>query len=235
MIVPACPLHHRYRCYNLNFRQLLGAVVEHESHPHHHPHGTGVRWLDISLGVAAAIVSLVSLWLGLHSAHSMEKLVAANSYPYLELMRNMSTLEKDAQTGQKHRRVEYMLVNSGIGPARIEWVQLHYKDKPMADLNALLDACCAAGGKVDIGMNRRGNVVGSLVRPGDMMSMFAADEPSVPNPMFDALHGSMKDIQTSACYCSVFDECYVRDRDELKPKPVDQCTRPGVTFRPDFR
>jgi hypothetical protein len=49
-------------------------LLEHESHHRHHPHGTGVRWLDIILGVAATSVSLVSLWLGLHSAHSMEKL-----------------------------------------------------------------------------------------------------------------------------------------------------------------
>jgi hypothetical protein len=65
--------------------------LEHESHHHHHPHKTGVRWLDLGLGLSAGIVSLVSLWLGLHSAHSMEKLVASNSYPYVELMRSMST------------------------------------------------------------------------------------------------------------------------------------------------
>lgn len=47
---------------------------------HHHPHGTAVRWLDISLSAAAAIVSLVSLWLGLHSAHSMEKLTVERNY-----------------------------------------------------------------------------------------------------------------------------------------------------------
>ena len=64
--------------------------MEHESHHHHHPHGTGMRWLDVTLGVAATIVSLVSLWLGLHSAHSMEKLVASNSFPYVELMRSMA-------------------------------------------------------------------------------------------------------------------------------------------------
>src|SRR5438094_9389422 len=66
-------------------------ALEHESHPHHHPHGTGYRWLDITLGVSATIVSLVSLGLALHSGHAMEKLVAANSYPYLEQWRsNMS-------------------------------------------------------------------------------------------------------------------------------------------------
>lgn len=209
--------------------------MEHESHPHHHPHGTGLRWLDISLGVAAGIVSLVSLWLGLHSAHSMEKLVAANSYPYLEMMRSMSTLEKDPETGLPRKRVEYMLVNNGIGPARIEWVELKYKGKPMADIDALLSACCAMTQKVDFAMNRRGNVAGALVRAGDMMSMFAADQPGSNNPMFDALHRSMPDIEVSACYCSVFDECYLRDRDAKKPQAVEQCTPPAVPFRPDYK
>lgn len=208
--------------------------MEHESHHHHHPHGTGLRWLDISLGVAAGIVSLVSLWLGLHSAHSMEKLVAANSYPYLEIMRNMSSIDKDPATGKSNPRVEYLLVNSGIGPARIEWVQLSYKDKAVANLTELLAACCTVDGKTDVAMNRRGNVVGSLVRPGDMLSMFAADARAGDNPVFDALHRSMKDISLTACYCSVFDECYLRIRDGVKPKPVKQCTSPDVTFRPDF-
>jgi len=209
--------------------------MEHEGHHHHHPHGTGIRWLDISLAIAAGVVSLVSLWLAIHSAHSMEKLVAANSYPYLELMRNMSSLKDDPVTGGGRKRVEYMLVNSGIGPARIEWVQLKYKDKPMADLSELLAACCGMGAEPAIAMNRRGNVVGSLVRPGAMVSMFVADEPSTPNPIFDALHRSMENIGVTACYCSVFDECYLRIKDEEKPQPVDQCTSPGQTFRPDFK
>lgn len=181
------------------------------------------------------MVSLVSLWLALHSAHSMEKLVAANSYPYLELMRNMTSIEKDPVTGRSHKRVEYLLVNSGIGPARIEWVQLSYKGKPMADLSELLAACCNMGPEPEIALNRRGNVVGSLVRPGDMISMFAADEPKTPNPIFDALHHSMKDISQTACYCSVFDECYIRNKDGMKPQPVDECTAPAKTFRPDFK
>jgi hypothetical protein len=209
--------------------------LEHESHQHHHPHGTGIRWLDISLAVAAGVVSLVSLWLALHSAHSMEKLVASNSYPYVELARNMSSVDKDPETGLSRKRVEYILINSGIGPARVEWVQLMYKGKPMADLSQLLEACCAMTKENFVPMNRRGNVVNSLVRPGDIMSMFAAEEPRTPNPVFDALHRSMRDIELATCYCSVFDECYLRNDDAKKPEPVEQCTAPKVTFRPDFK
>ena len=101
-----------------------------------------MRWLDIMLGVSAAIVSLVSLWLGLHSAHSMEKLVAANSYPYIELMRSIYASTPGANGEHGRKAVEYQLVNNGVGPARIEWVEMRFKDKPVVDLDELLDACC---------------------------------------------------------------------------------------------
>ncbi|NNG25633.1 hypothetical protein [Telluria aromaticivorans] len=208
--------------------------MEHESHPHHHPHGTGVRWLDISLAIAAAIVSLVSLWLGLHSAHSMEKLVAANSYPYLELMRSISSAAPASETGLFRKRVEFEMANNGIGPARIEWVELTYKDKPVANLHALLSACCGPAQEFNIPMNARGNVSSALVRPGGSLVMFTANQTAVSNPIFDALHRSTGDIKFSACYCSVFDECYIRKEDGRKPQPVEQCTPPAVPFQPNF-
>jgi len=207
--------------------------LEHESHHHHHPHGTGLRWLDVTLAVAAAIVSLVSLWLGLHSAHSMEKLVAANSYPYLDLMRSTHALAADG--GIKRAKVEYEMVNNGVGPARIEWVQMFFKGKPVADLRALGEACCDAQPGDFSGMNSRGGVASSLIRPGASLVMFSWSEPETPNPKFAALHGAMNEISYSACYCSVFDECYIRKDDDTRPQPVEQCTAPEVPFRPRFR
>jgi hypothetical protein len=214
---------------------LREKALEHESHHHHHPHGTGMRWLDITLGVAATIVSLVSLWLGLHSAHSMEKLVAANSYPYLEL--DQSTTGNTPLPGSDRVRniVEYALVNNGVGPARIEWVEMRFKGKPVANLNELLDACCAAANHEVRGMNRRGSVEGVLVRPGTIHTMFTWTERPEADPVFDALHRQMKNIEISACYCSVFDECYVRTWKGRKPEPVKQCTAPAKPFRPAFR
>lgn len=209
--------------------------MEHESHPHHHPHKTGVRWLDISLGVAAAVVSLVSLWLGLHSAHSMEKLVAANSYPYLELMRSASSPDKLPGKDDYGRRVEYEIVNNGVGPARIEWVQFNFKGKPVADLTALLAACCDGSAAEAVSVNARGGVANNLVPPGKSLVMFTFHEPQAPNRTFDTLHAQMNQISYSACYCSVFDECYVRADDDNKPQPVDQCTAPAVSFRPGFQ
>jgi hypothetical protein len=205
--------------------------LEHESHHHHHPHKTGVRWLDLMLGVSAAVVSLVSLWLGLHSAHSMEKLVAANSYPYVEMGRSNRTLERDPATGAYRPTVDYVLTNNGVGPARIEWVRLDFKGKPMASLGALLDACCKLAQYDTNGLNQRGGIAGTLIPQGRDFHIFTWEMPVKPNPTFDALRSQMGDIRVSTCYCSVFDECYERTSNSAKPKPVEQCTAPAVSFR----
>ena len=188
------------------------------------------------MGVAAAVVSLVSLWLALHSAHSMEKLVASNSYPYVELMRsNAMPATAPGATGHG-RRVMYMLENNGVGPARIEWVQFMFKGKPMRDLSELMEACCSPEPGSLNNIQTRGGIAAALVRPGAAVEMFQWLEPATPNRSFDALHRQMKDISYSACYCSVFDECYIRHSSgNQKPEPVEQCTPPAVTFEPGFR
>lgn len=204
--------------------------MEHESHHGHHPHGTGTRWLDITLAIAATIVSLVSLWLGLHSAHSMERLVAANSYPYLELSFSTNVPGVDHRRG----RVEYDFHNNGVGPARIDWIELTFKGKPVADLNALLATCCA-GAVIDrAGVDRRGNIDGAVLRPGASLAMFTWDEPATPDPAFIALHRQMHDIKVTSCYCSVFDECYIRRPEARKPEPVKECKAPALAFHPGF-
>jgi hypothetical protein len=177
----------------------------------------------------------VSLWLGLHSAHSMEKLVASNSYPYVELMRSTSTLRKDGETVGSGRRVAYMLENNGVGPARVEWVQFNFKGQPVSNLTELLDKCCSAEPSVARNINIRGGIAGSLIRPGALVQMFDWVETEEPNPALVALHKQMDQITWSACYCSVFDDCYVTDNaDDTKPRAVDQCTAPAKPFRPDF-
>jgi len=211
------------------------STLEHEHHAHHHPHGTGTRWLDVTLAVAATIVSLVSLGLAIHSGHAMEKLVAANSYPYLEQWRNMASDKPLPGADRSRKSVEYLFANNGVGPARIEWVQLNFNGKPMKDLTELLQTCCGASTDTASNLNRRGNVRGVLVRPGASVSLFTWDEPNKPNPVFNALHEHMEDISISYCYCSVFDECYVKQASEYQPKSVERCEAPAVMFRPGFR
>jgi hypothetical protein len=106
----------------------------------------------------------------------------------------------------------------------------------VADISDLLDACCQAQKRDSTGLNRRVGIEGTLIRPGASVKLFTWNEQSTPNPDFQALRRQMKDVDLSACYCSVFDECYVRKSNgRNKPEPVKQCTAPAVKFRPAVR
>jgi len=153
----------------------------------------------------------------------------------------MTGTEELPGADRKRRVGDYLLVNNGIGPARIEWVEFRFKNKPVADLSELLEACCSATQEEKeslhqrAGFDRRVNVEGNLIRAGAMKSLFTWKEQTKPNPVFDALHRQMKYVDFKACYCSVFDECYVQEYSETKPVPVKECTAPKVPFRPRFR
>ena len=54
---------------------------EHETP--HAAHSTGRRWLDLTLALSAMFVSLVSLAVAVHHGNAMDRLVAANSWPFL--------------------------------------------------------------------------------------------------------------------------------------------------------
>lgn len=208
--------------------------MEESAHGHgHRPHGTGFRWLDISLALSAFIVSLGSLWLTLHNAHTMERLVTSNSYPNVDIDFGN---QFDFQDGRGLRPALYLaLDNTGIGPARLRSVELSYDGKPTANLRAVLDACCtraAAGALPKTNYWFSGDERGQMVQAGKGLTMFAwAEAPE--DPRWTRLQEVRDKIGVRVCYCSVFDECYVRDSAHREPVRIKACAAPAVPYTGD--
>lgn len=89
-----------------------------ETHPVH-PHKTGHHLFDFILGGSAIFISLVSLFVAVRHGETMEKLVKVNSYPNIEFA---TTFNMDAKT--QAVSLDLALNNTGVGPARIETLQL---------------------------------------------------------------------------------------------------------------
>src|SRR3954467_5248927 len=96
--------------------------------PHVHHGKTGTPWYDLALPIAALFVSFVSIFIAWHHGqvmkelvHQNEKLVEANSLPYLQI--DTSTLEPDLRTPAFRLTVQ----NQGVGPARIAEVTVRVK------------------------------------------------------------------------------------------------------------
>jgi hypothetical protein len=215
-------------------------------HPHVHHHKLGIPWYDMALPVAALFVSLVSIFIAWHHGRVMQelvhenaKIVQAESLPYLDIY--TSDLADDLKTPTLRLTVQ----NQGVGPARLAEVVLTVNGKPVPDFNTLVDHCCAPGllqakgsaAKQYRGI-RNGEVVLSslrdrMIRPGEAVDAFAWPITEANRPVLDRLqHGLASNaVNIAICYCSVFDECWIRTDQDRRPKPVKQCPIASVPYR----
>jgi len=208
--------------------------MEEHGHQHAHPpHRTGFHWLDISLALSAFFVSLVSLGLAIHNGRTMEKLVAANSYPNIDFSYGNGF---DFGDGRGLRHAVYVsLDNTGIGPARLRSIELGFAGKPAANLRGVLAVCCteepaASLPKTDYRFT--GDMRGAMIQAGKSLNLFAWAE-ATADPRWARLERVRGKISVRVCYCSVFDECYQRDSDSREPRRVGACAVPAVPYTGD--
>jgi len=207
--------------------------MEEGAHPHpHRPHGTGFHWLDISLALSAFVVSLASLWLTLHNARTMERLVAANSYPNVDISFGN---EFDFRDGRGVRHALYLsLLNTGIGPARLRSIELSFAGRPAATVGALLAICCTQEPESSLPNTSywsSGEMRGFMLQAGKDLALFAwPDAPGDPRwARLDAARKNAK-IGVRVCYCSVFDECYLHDSAYREPRRIGACPTLAVPY-----
>lgn len=186
--------------------------------PHRH---TGHKRLDAILAISAIFISLVSVVLGIENAVAMRQLVAANSWPFV----NVGVSNGNAEGGAA---LNLMIQNKGVGPAKIRSLEVFYDGKAMQGEDTLLRAM---GGKSIPVVRSR--VVGSVLSADETVNFLSVPEPSVaPADLLQLARLSDK-ITLRTCYCSAFDECWVTDR-TVKPattEEVDVCPVPAVPFQ----
>jgi hypothetical protein len=218
-----------------------------ETHaPHAHHNKVGIPWYDMALPVAALFVSLVSIFIAWHHGkvmqelvHQNERIVAAESLPYLDIY--TSDLANDLKTPTLRLTVQ----NEGVGPARLAEVVMTVNGKPVPDFNTLVDHCCAPGllqakgtaGKQYRGMKNGEVVLSSLrdrmIRPGEEIDAFAWPITDANKPIVDHLEKGLASdaVNIAVCYCSVFEECWVRTDHDPRPIAVKQCPIASVPYR----
>lgn len=205
-----------------------------EPHVHEHrPHGTGFRWLDMSLALSAFVVSLASLWLTVHNARNMERLVTANSYPNIDIKLGNRL---DMQDGLGLRNVVHLyLANTGIGPARIRSLEIGYEGRAALNLRGLVSLCCTqtpAEALPKMNYWHSGDIRGEMIPYGKEFNVFAWPEPD-GDPRWARLQAQRLQLNIRVCYCSVFDECYLRDNEHREPGAVKSCQVPKMPWRGD--
>jgi hypothetical protein len=203
-----------------------------ETHAESHPHKTGHKRLDMLVAFSALFLSVVSLGVAILHGRTMEnmaeanaRLVAANSWPFLSYGAGTATVNDVA-------RIHMQVVNSGVGPAKIESAELVWKGVAYRGDQDFLKACCgfdpASQTPFDSDL-----LPAEVLRAGERITFLEFKRTASPE-VFAALQRAITsgELQLHVCYCSIFDECWKSDLTvfSLTPVPVQACVQPKVPF-----
>ena len=194
-------------------------------------------WMEVIVAAAALVVSAVSLWVGVRTEDANEQLVAASTWPFVQVQ--ISNADPDAKLD-----LQFEVVNTGVGPAKIESFEVFWKGKPFRTGIGLLEACCgykfvkSTAPEAKFHTPLATGTVQGIVLPAGQIEMFIhyplhRDNLDVWQKL-DKVRGQMT---FRVCYCSVLDRCWLGEfRSELyipgqlKPKQVERCPKPPVAY-----
>ena len=102
--------------------------------------------VDFLVAVCALITSIASIWLSVTQSDDMQRLVQAQSWPFLGF--STSNTETNTVSGKPEPVISMTIENLGVGPAKIQSLEIFYKGKNVKTSRELLRACCTdASGK----------------------------------------------------------------------------------------
>ncbi len=168
------------------------------------------RWSPEMITAASAVVIGVSaLFVSVYEAQLVRQQQRAAVWPHLEAGHSFD--------GQSFR---VLAENTGIGPSRVEQVVLRYDGEPLDDWSSFFEQ---AG--IPVRGYLQSQLSGRTLLPGRPLDVLLVTDPEILNAVND--HWSR--VRAEACYCSIFDECWVTDFLELRNR-VARCDLPEATL-----
>lgn len=191
---------------------------------HSHAHQIGHRWIDLVLALSALALSIASIVISIQNEANMQRLVTANSWPYIELSHGNMTKGGEAV-------INFYVRNAGIGPATLEKLVVTYEGRPVLTSLELLEHCCVSHDGLEalhIGINEVENHVFS---PGESLSFLELDKSERNAAAWEKLNVERMKISLAACYSSVFGEHWTTSFRHPKPQKVESCEAlPGPAY-----
>jgi hypothetical protein len=189
--------------------------------PHSRHHGGLPRWLEMMIAMTALITSISSIAIAVHHGHIMQKLVVANSIPYLQGGFSDVTPEDEDV-------LSLDLLNRGVGPAHEESLRVKVGDRYVQSLNEFLSASLGSAPALEAkeALHPTWSRVRTRFIPGGQQQMVFRMRKTPQNAALwqRLVHESSRwDVQF--CYCSVFDECWQVRSKWQEPERIRRCRR----------
>lgn len=179
------------------------------------------EWIDPFLALVALVVSGISLWVAIGTEQANRRMVAAASWPLLQ-----------ADTSDLNFTITFSVLNGGVGPAKLKTFELFWNGKAYAGAFSLLGACCGyqPSRSRDETALTTGGVSGIVIRAGESHTFLTLPQRANNADVWRRLDRARRQVTFRACYCSVFDECWIATLKDLEPKRVDTCPSVPILY-----
>jgi hypothetical protein len=186
-----------------------------------------ISLLQTVLAVIGIFTGAVALVAALNEADAVRKQLYASVWPRIETgsdrWSRQAVERREEFAGLEGPLFRFTVLNSGIGPARVQSVRLRVDGKAQQTWAQALEAITGRTG-ISFGSSTIGRRV---IRAGDLVNaMTLLGEPAqILSDAFADPEDARTRVVIEICYCSVFDECWITadESSSSEPQPVDQC------------
>lgn len=190
---------------------------------------SGHHVLDLAIAGTALFISLCSLGLAIHSGRAMDRLVEANSRP--ELVFAYSDIDPRGSSEAPSALLRVIAENPGAGYARVEWMSLEVQGQDVKDWQDAVDRVhdpTAASGTLSLPSLGPHEIVTSnlshtYLKPGASLTLFSWPRTENNAALWDKVHDLKSSFHLTACYCSIFEQCWVARSNGGWPSAVKNC------------
>lgn len=176
---------------------------------------------NLFVSAPAFLISIGVAYFTFVQAEATEKMQVASVWPRV-------TYTTSNQTEDGTPRITLSLENKGVGPAMIRGLEVRMDDRPYVGFRDILGACCTDRPEdVPLGI---GTVNGEVLRPGEEMHFAILPFDQGFAGEWQRFNEARLNLRVRACYCSVFEDCWIDTWERADPQPVDQCPTDWVQY-----
>ena len=168
---------------------------------------------DHILSVSAIITAIVAVWIAVVEQQSSREYQRLSVEPYLEL------------SNTNRNGYERLLINTGLGPARIQTVDVKIDGKKISTWREVVkiftneDSTKISTGGLWLGRQIQARETVVLVHLRD-------------NEVAQEVYSNISKVNMKICYCSMYKECWIKEDSQL-PKAIKECPTNSNTAFPN--
>jgi hypothetical protein len=173
------------------------------------------------ISITALVTSISSIAIALHHGHIMERLVQANSLPYMQGGFSDATPE-----GKEVLSLD--VLNRGVGPAHEQSLRVKVGQGYVKSVKELFAA--SLGPEQSVKAQEVLHPIWNRVRTrfipgGQSQFVFRLARTAENAQLWDLLEKDQERWDVEFCYCSVFQECWEVRSKWQEPERISQCRR----------